>query len=97
MARGQEHCIAIDLQINMLVGKYFLNFTKNQTLTCFPRQVSRVPSDVRQRYQLSSFYQKYTHAYGIPVLRYKVTRLCKGSQIFRHFVKLSSKFPPNIG
>ena len=31
-------------------------------------QVSRVPSDVRQWYQLSSFYQKYTHAYGIPIL-----------------------------
>ena len=31
-------------------------------------QVSRVPADVRQWYQLSSFYQKYTHAYGIPIL-----------------------------
>ena len=36
--------------------------------------VGGVPTEVRQRYGLDYFYQKYTHAYGIPVLSSHLVR-----------------------
>lgn len=31
-------------------------------------QVTRVPAHIRSGYRLSTFYQKYLHAYGIPII-----------------------------
>ena len=36
--------------------------------------VTGVPRDVRNHYQLDNFYQKYTNAYGIPILSSYQTR-----------------------
>ena len=43
--------------------------------------ISEVPTDFRQSFYLgiSQFYQKYTHAYGIPILG-ELT-MCKGRKI----------------
>ena len=33
-----------------------------------------VPRDIRRQYDLDQFYQRYTHAYGIPILSSEKTR-----------------------